>query len=122
MRAAAIVFAAFAALLGGSTLVFVLMDGFALPAALLGAAAAASLLVAAGLFIAGAGIPDTDPDAFRALPDASYATAALTIGVCLVVAGFVFDLFLILIGAGLIVLAFAGLARERQARKQIGAA
>jgi hypothetical protein len=123
VRRAAIVFAGFAALLGVTTLVLALMDGSALTLGLLGGAATASLLTAAGLAIAGASVPDTDPDLVRPLPDASYATAVLAIGITLVVFGFVFGLFMVLIGAGVVLLGAAGLVREqvalRRARRQM---
>jgi hypothetical protein len=126
MRRAAIVFAGFAALLGLTTAVLALMDGKTLPLGLLGGAAAASLLTSVGLFAAGAGAPDTDPDLVRPVPDASYATAVLAVGICLVVFGFVFGSFMVLIGAGVALSGLAGLAREqlalRRERRRVEAA
>jgi hypothetical protein len=113
MRRAAIVFAGFAALLGVTTLVLALMDGTTLTLGLLGGAAAASLLTAVGLLVAGSSVPDTDPDLTRPLPDASYGTALFAIGVCLAVFGLVFGLFLVLIGAGVAVFGVVGLVREQ---------
>lgn len=118
MRRAAVVFAGFAALLGVTTLVLALMDGTTLTLGLLGGAAAASLLTAVGLLVAGSAVPDTDPDVTRPLPDASYATAVLAIGVCLVVFGVVFGLFLVLIGAGVVLFGAAGLVREQIALRR----
>lgn len=126
MRRAAIVFAGLAALLSVTTLVLALMDGSALTLGLLGGAASASLLTAIGLFVAGASVPDTDPDLVRPLPDASYATAVLAIGICLIVFGLVLGIFMVLVGAGVVVLGAAGLVRERVAlrrsRRQMEAA
>jgi hypothetical protein len=126
VRRAAIVFAGFAALLGVTTLVLALMDGKTLPLGLLGGAAVASLLTSAGLFAAGSRVPDTDPDVVRPVPDASYATAVLAVGICLVVFGFVFGSFMMLIGAGVALAGLAGLAREqialRRERRRVEAA
>lgn len=48
----------------------------------------------------------------RLLPDTSYATVMVAVGVVMVAMGLVFGLWLILIGAGVVALGAGGVARE----------
>jgi hypothetical protein len=54
----------------------------------------------------------------RALPDLSYSTVALAVGIAAMLNGVAFGLWLVLIGAGLVGLGLGGLAREYLAARR----
>jgi hypothetical protein len=81
----------------------------ALQLALLGGAAALTLLVAAL-----ARRRRLEP-ALRRVPEASYASLATAVGLALLLVGAVFGLWLLLPAAGLVALALGALVRERRA-------
>ena len=79
----------------------------------LAAGAAAAVLVLGGLLAA-----RRPRERVRLLPENSYATVMLAVGIVMVAAGLLFGQWLYLMGAGLIVLASAGLAREMLAARR----
>jgi hypothetical protein len=81
-------------------------------------ASGACALTGLALLAAGRRAPDSDPDVVRPLPDLSPSTTALALGLVAIVLGVVFDLFLILIGAGVAVLGVVGLVRETRSQRR----
>jgi hypothetical protein len=73
----------------------------------LAVAAAAAVLALGGLLAA-----RPPREGVRLLPENSYATVMVAVGVVMVAAGLLFGQWLYLIGAGVIVLGLGGLARE----------
>jgi hypothetical protein len=57
-------------------------------------------------------------DGIRALPENSYATLTVAVGVLMVAAGILFGQWLYLMGAGVVVLGLGGIARERLAARR----
>lgn len=58
------------------------------------------------------------PERPRLLPDLSYSTIAVAVGAAMMLNGVAFGLWLVLIGAGLVVLGLGGLAREHLAARR----
>jgi hypothetical protein len=82
----------------------------------LAAGAAAAVLVLGGLLAARG-----PREHARLLPENSYATVMIAVGVVMVGAGLLFGQWLYLMGAGLVVLGGGGIARElRAARRSAG--
>ena len=82
----------------------------------LSAGATAAVLVLGGLLAA-----RRPHEHARLLPENSYATVMLAVGVVMVAAGLLFGQWLYLMGAGLVVLGGGGVARElRAARRSAG--
>jgi hypothetical protein len=102
----AVVFLVWAAFLGVLALVLLAWTQSALMNGLLFGAAAGTVVLA--LFALRAREPRR-----RTVPDLSLATALTAIGVALAVAGSAVGTWLVLIGAGLLVLGLAGLIREQ---------
>jgi hypothetical protein len=115
VRPGAIVFGVFGLLLGGTALLLFLWDEEPLAYGLLGGAAAASFLTAIVLTLVPRAAPDWDADLVRAVPNTSWAAAAIGIGASLAAIGIVFGLYLVLIGAGVALAGIGGLIRERRA-------
>ena len=85
---------------------------FAIPAV----ASAACILTGLGLWVGDRRHQDDQP--LRLIPDSSYATATLIIGLALALLGAGFGLWLILIGAGIAALGLGGVVREQRARSR----
>jgi hypothetical protein len=75
--------------------------------------AAAVVLVLGGLLAA-----RPPHERARLLPDTSYATVALAVGVVMIGLGLLFGQWLYLMGAGVVVLGLAGIAREALAARR----
>lgn len=73
----------------------------------------AALLVLAGLLFA-----RPSRERVRLLPDTSYATVLLAVGVVMIALGLVFGMWLYLMGAGVVVLGAGGIARELLAARR----
>jgi hypothetical protein len=82
---------------------------------LLGGAALATVLLGLFLFARREGAVG---EGQRFLPDLSYATVAVGLGVAAVAVGVPFGAWLVLPGLGLLVLGAAGLAREHRAERR----
>ncbi len=57
-------------------------------------------------------------EGIRLLPESSYATVLVAIGVVMVAMGLIFGMWLYLMGAGVVVLGAAGIAREYMAARR----
>jgi hypothetical protein len=119
VRQGSLVFAVFGLLLGASALLLYLMDGTPLTYGLLGGSAAASFLTAIVVHGAHGAAPESDPDTVRMVPATSWAAAGIGIGATLIATGVVFGIYLVMIGAALIVAGLGGLARERRAIRRV---
>jgi hypothetical protein len=121
VRRAAFVFVALGLLLTATAVLLVTWQRNALADGLLAGAAAASLVTAALLTLAGRRAPDTDPDPLRPLPSTSWSSAAVGIGVSLAVIGLVWGLYLVMIGLGIVIAGIAGLVREQRSLARVRA-
>jgi len=106
MRAPLII-AGWGAWLGALAVMLLIWDGAGLAAGLLGGAALATLLVAAGL-----ALRRREPTRARLIVESSAATVVAIFGLTVAVNGLAFGSWLILIGAEIIALGLAGLAIE----------
>ena len=118
MRPGAVVFGVFGLLLGTTGLLLFLWGEDALAYGLLLGAAATSFLTAAGLTLTPRAAPEWDADLVRAVPNTSWAAAAIGIGVALIGIGVIFGFWLVLGGAGLGIAGVGGLIRERRATRR----
>lgn len=118
MRPGAIVFAIFGALLGGTGLLLFLWEEDALAYGLLLGAAAASIVTGVALSLLPRAAPEWDTDLVRAVPDTSWAAAAIGIGVAAIGIGLIFGFWLVLVGGGLLIAGIGGLMRERRATRR----
>jgi uncharacterized iron-regulated membrane protein len=64
-------------------------------------------------------VPGEDPDVERPVPDESVASAAIGIAVALIALGLQLGMFMVEIGAGLLVFGIAGVIRELRAERRI---
>lgn len=110
----AVVLGAWGCLLAGLAGLLAAFPFDALAVALLGGAAASMLLLAL-LMLPTA--PNRESSEAQAIPDLSLATALAGIALCCLVVGAEVGLWLVLIGGGLLMLALAGLIRERRAQR-----
>ena len=115
MKPGGVVFAVLGLLLGCTALLLFLWDEEALAYGLLGGAAGASFLTAIVLTVVPRAAPEADPDVVRAVPNTSWAAAAVGIGVSLIGVGLIFGFYMVLIGAGVALAGIGGLFRERRA-------
>jgi len=113
MKGAPLVLLAWAALLAVHTIVLIALGGDPLEYLLLGGAALGVALL--GLLVA-ALRRRGDPDALRTVPDLSPPAALAAVAVAGLVVGTELGSWLLLIAAGLLVVALAGLVREGRAR------
>lgn len=111
MKGAPLVLLAWAVLLGINAAVLAAFGGDTLEVALLGGAAAGVALLAALVAVVRA----PDPDAPRVIRDLSPAAALAAVAVSGLVLGAELGTWLVLISAGLLVLALAALVREARA-------
>ena len=112
MKGPPLVLLAWALLLAVNTAVLVALGGDALPVALLGGAAAATLVLAAI-----AALRRDDHGQRWAVTEASPAAALAAIAVAGLVVGSELGRWLLLISAGALALAVGGLVREQRARR-----
>jgi hypothetical protein len=105
----------YAILLGVLAAVLALWSPDRLPAALLGGGAVVIALIAGA--VAAAGRRRSAP-AVQADPDLSFAVVAVAFGLCTLVVGAYLGLYLILIGAGLLLAGGGGLVRERRVERR----
>lgn len=115
MKQGTALFAVFGALLVGSATVLYAFDDRGLTYGLLGGAGLASWLTAFCIHATRRRAPDFDVDAARPLPATSWPSAAVGVGASLMTLGVLFGLFMVLIGAGVVVAGLGGLVRERRA-------
>lgn len=119
MRRAAIVLLAWALVLAVNTAVMAaVFNENPTSVLLLGGSAAGTALVAAGLWLLGGRVPDEDPDAARPVTDVSLASALVGIALALMLLGAQFGVWLVMIGAGLLVVALGGVLRELLAERR----
>lgn len=76
-------------------------------------------VVGAALWLWRGRAPDEDPDVARPVTDGSVASAAIGIAIALIGLGTQFGVFLVEIGAGLLVFGIAGVIRELQAERRL---
>ena len=76
-------------------------------------------VVGAALWLWRGRAPGEDPDANRPVTDTSLASAAIGVAVALIGLGTQFGVFLVEIGAGLLVFGIAGVIRELQAERRL---
>src|SRR3954470_19304775 len=110
-----VVFAVFGLLLSATALLLFMWDDRPLTYGLLGGAAAASFLTAIVVFSGRRAAPESDPDLVRAVPYTSWAAVAIGVGGSLMAVGVVFGVYLVMIGAGLVIAGLVALFRERRA-------
>jgi hypothetical protein len=122
VRSAAWIFLLLGVLLGITTAGLAAWDERALAIVLLGAAAGASLLTALALIVLSAAPAKRaarwDPDDVLALPDVSAGAAAVGAGACVAVLGLVFGMFMVMLGAGVMLLGLAEVVREQRALRR----
>jgi predicted transporter len=83
-------------------------------------AAAGSVLVGAGVWLRRRRAEHEDPDAARAVTDVSLASALAGISVALMLLSTVYGVWLLMIGAGLMLFGLGGVARElRDERRRL---
>jgi predicted ABC-type exoprotein transport system permease subunit len=86
---------------------------------LLGGAASATALVAIGLWLRRRRAEGEDPDVERPVTEVSMASALIGVALALMLLGAQFGLWLVMIGAGLLELGLAGVARELRAERRV---
>jgi peptidoglycan biosynthesis protein MviN/MurJ (putative lipid II flippase) len=79
----------------------------------------ACAVVGAGLWLWRGRAPDEDPDVERPVTDTSLASAAIGVAIALIGLGTQFGLWLVEVGAGLLVFGVAGVIRELQAERRL---
>jgi peptidoglycan/LPS O-acetylase OafA/YrhL len=85
---------------------------------LLGGAATATAIVAAGLWLRRRRAEHEDPDLARPVTEVSMAAALVGAALALMLLGAQFGVWLVLIGAGLLALGCAGVVRELRAERR----
>jgi hypothetical protein len=85
---------------------------------LLGGAAAATALVSLGVWVGRRRAEGEDPDVERPVTEVSMASALLGAALALMLLGAQFGVWLVLIGAGLLLAGFGGVARELRAERR----
>jgi heme A synthase len=121
MRASAVPLAIYALLIGITSAVLWAWTSDTLPPALLSGGALAFAVIAAIVAIRGRRLDERGelPEAKdRPVPDLSFATVAIGLGIINVVVGLYLGLYLILIGAAILGFGVAGLIRETLAERR----
>jgi hypothetical protein len=121
MKTSAVPLAIYACLIGITSAVLWAWTSDTLAPALLSGGAVAFALTAAVVAIRGRRLDERGevPEArVRPIPDLSFATVALGLGIINVVVGLYLGLYLILIGAGILGFGVAGLIREAVAERR----
>lgn len=77
------------------------------------------VLVGAVLWVWSGRAPEEDPDPERPVTDVSYASAAIGVAVAVIALGIQFGVFLVEIGAGLLVFGVAGVIRELRVERRL---
>jgi hypothetical protein len=106
VRPAALVVGGWGLLLGVNAAVLAVWTSDPLPPALLGGAAVASGLLGLAMLARGREAP-------RVIPDLSLASALVGVALAAMVVGAEVGVWLVLVGAGMLLFGLAGLARER---------
>jgi hypothetical protein len=119
VRGAAIVLAVWAALLGVLTAIQVIFPTHLVSGALLGGAAAATLVVGGLVFLGRRRAPEFDPDAERPVTELSLASGFTGLGVALLALSARFGVFLTAIAGGMIALGIGGIVRELRAERRL---
>ena len=109
---------AWAALLAGLAAMLWIWTGDAIPIGMLGGAAVMTLLITAAYALRHRG--RAPPEERRAVPDVSLGATAAAIALAAMAYGAVFGLFLVFIGAGVLVLALARIALELRSERRSG--
>jgi heme A synthase len=121
MRTSAVPLAIYALLIGTTSAILWIWTPYTLPPALLSGGAAGFAIVAAIVAIRGRRLdergerPETQ---VRPVPDLSFATVAIGLGIINVVVGFYLGLYLVLIGAGILAFGIGGVIREALAERR----
>lgn len=89
------------------------------PTLIMGGSVLACAVVGAALWVLRGRVPEEDPDLERPVTDVSIASAAIGVAVALIGLGIQFGVFLVEIGAGLMVFAIAGVIRELRAERRV---
>jgi hypothetical protein len=76
-------------------------------------------LLAAVIWLWRGRAPEEDPDVARPVTDVSYASAAIGISIALIGLGIQFGVWLVEVGAGLLVFGAAGVIRELRAERRL---
>ena len=87
---------------------------------LLAGASAGTALVALFLWLARGRAPEEDPDLERPVTEVSLASALVGIALALMLLGAQFGVWLVMIGAGLLVFGLGGVVRELAAERRRG--
>jgi hypothetical protein len=107
----------YATLIGTTSVVLWIWTPYTLPPALLSGAAVGMAMVAAIIALRGRAV-DRRARRTEAVPDLSFATVGVALGIINVVVGLYLGLYLILIGAGILGFGIAGLIREARAERR----
>jgi heme A synthase len=113
----AVPLAVYGVLIGITSAVLWVWTPYTLPPALLSGGALLFLVVAAVVAVRGrANKPELAED--RPVPDLSFATVGVALGIINVVVGLYLGLYLILIGAAILAFGLGGLIREARAQRR----
>jgi hypothetical protein len=113
----AIPLAVYALLIGFTSVVLWVWTPYTLPPALL--SGGALLIAVIALVVALRGRRDTRAeDVERSVPDLSFATVGVALGIINIVVGLYLGLYLILIGAGILAFGLGGWIREARAQRR----
>jgi hypothetical protein len=113
----AIPLAVYALLIGFTSVVLWVWTPYTLPPALL--SGGALLIAVIALVVALRGRRDTRADDVeRSVPDLSFATVGVALGIINIVVGLYLGLYLILIGAGILAFGLGGWIREARAQRR----
>jgi hypothetical protein len=121
MRFSAVPLAVYALLIGITSAVLWVWTPYTLPPALLSGGAVGFAVVAIVVALRGRRMDarGTRPEGEdRPVPDLSFATVGVALGIINVVVGLYLGLYLILIGAGILALGLGGLIREARAQRR----